>query len=219
MSTTTSPEWPATIPIPEATVQYLSPDTTKTKRIDFTEFFLRMTPAEDAHPGYKALFTTHQSLIKLLVEHPAMKPNLQQTFSTPANSKNKVYFMWDFVLRTFQHLVAEVSPQDPWTSPMWQDVCGRAFLAKKLIYDESGKLEAGNASLGYKDDGGVEFGEEVKKVAMGLDDVGEGCKGCGKAEKVGGGDLLVCARCKGERYCSGECQKKRWKAHKKDCRA
>lgn len=30
-----------------------------------------------------------------------MAPNLQQTYMTPAASKNKVYFMWDFVGRTF----------------------------------------------------------------------------------------------------------------------
>ena len=29
-----------------------------------------------------------------------MTPNLQQTYMTPAASKNKVYFMWDFVGRT-----------------------------------------------------------------------------------------------------------------------
>ncbi|KAF2855160.1 hypothetical protein T440DRAFT_464460 [Plenodomus tracheiphilus IPT5] len=213
-----SPNWPTTIPIPEATGQYLSPDTTTTKRIDFTDFFLRFTHAEDAHPAYKTLFTTHQTLIKLLVEHPAMAPNLQQTFSTPANSKNKVYFMWDFALRSFQHLAAEVSPQDPWSSPMFQDVLGRALMAKEMVLDESGNLGAGIANPGNMNDGGVDFGEEIKKVAAKLDDLGEGCAGCGKAEKEGGGELL-CARCKRQRYCSGECQKKCWKAHKKGCKA
>ena len=29
-----------------------------------------------------------------------MAPNLQQTFRTPAASKNNVYFMWDYVGRT-----------------------------------------------------------------------------------------------------------------------
>ncbi|KAH9882986.1 hypothetical protein J1614_000352 [Plenodomus biglobosus] len=207
-----SPDWPATIPIPEATVQYLSPDATRTKRIDFTDFFLRFRHAEDAHPAYKALFTTHQQLLKLLIEHPAMQPNLQQTFSTPANSKNDVYFLWDFVLRTFQHLAAAVSPQDPWSSPMFQDVLGRALTAKQLVHGEGGPL-------GSRNGGGVQFGDEVKRVVLKLDDLGEGCVGCGRAEKEGGGDLLLCARCKSQRYCSSECQKKCWKAHKKNCKA
>jgi hypothetical protein len=39
---------------------------------------------------YKNIFITHQELVRKMVEHPAMAPNLEQTFSTPANSKNKV---------------------------------------------------------------------------------------------------------------------------------
>lgn len=111
------PKWPAEIPIPEETGNFMSPDTTKTTRTDFTDFFLRFRHAEDAHPLYRQLFLTHQQLAKLCIEHPAMRPNLEQTFSTreqrypllwrkwncshatAANSKNKVYFMWDFLLR------------------------------------------------------------------------------------------------------------------------
>jgi hypothetical protein len=86
--------WPAEIPIPEAPGEYMSPDTTKTTRIDFTDFFLRFRHAEDAHPAYTHLFVTHQQMAKLLIEHPAMKPNLQQTFSTrmcspPTNAGQK----------------------------------------------------------------------------------------------------------------------------------
>lgn len=209
---------PEPIPIPEATVQYLTPDVNTTKRIDFTAFFLCFQPADDAHPAYKALFTSHQALIKLLIEHPAMTPNLQQTFNTPANSKNKVYFMWDFVLRTFQHLVAQVSPQDPWASPMFEDVLQRAVMAQMLCLDETGKLEAGNASVGYNDDAGVDFGDEIKTAAAKLDGLGDGCKGCGDAEKKGGGELKLCAGCNEEKYCSVKCQKRCWKAHKKVCK-
>lgn len=70
------PNWPAVIPIPEATGQYLSLKTTETTRTDFTDFFLRFQHAPDAHPIYKHLFVTHQQLAKLLIEHPAMRPNL-----------------------------------------------------------------------------------------------------------------------------------------------
>lgn len=43
------------------------------------------------------------------------------------------------------------------------------------------------------------------------------CGVCGKAEKVGGGELLRCSRCKKVRYCSPECQKRDWKRHKVGC--
>jgi hypothetical protein len=142
----------------------MSPDPNTTSRIDFTDFFMRFQHAPDAHPLYKHFFVTHQQLAKLLIEHPAMQPNLQQTFSTPANSKNKVYFMWDFVLRTFQNLVAQVDPR-----------------------------------------------------ADKLDNVPIGCAACGKEKRDDGKKLLVCARCKAETYCSTECQKKRWKSHKRKC--
>jgi hypothetical protein len=92
---------PDIIPITDATGQFLSPDPKKITRADFTNFLMRFQHAPDAHLTYKHLFVTHQQLVKLLVEHPALQPNLQQTFSTPANSKNQVYFMWDFILRTF----------------------------------------------------------------------------------------------------------------------
>lgn len=138
---------------------------------------------------------------------------------TAANSKNKVYFVWDFILRTFQQLVAQVSPQDPYSSPMFRDVVGRAGLAKELILDQTGKLDAMNASVGYADDEGVEFGDEIKELAKTLDDLPEGCAGCGKEEREDGRALLVCARCKEEKYCSTECQKKCWKTHKKACQS
>ena len=43
-------------------------------------------------------------MLKALAHHPAMAPNLPQTYMTPAASKNKVYFMWDFVGRTLVSL-------------------------------------------------------------------------------------------------------------------
>jgi hypothetical protein len=76
----------------EATGDFLSPNPAITTRTDFTKFFLNFRAAPDAHELYKHLFDVHQNLIRLLVEDPAMRPNLEQTFSTPANSKNKVYF-------------------------------------------------------------------------------------------------------------------------------
>jgi uncharacterized protein (DUF952 family) len=160
------PNWPAAMPITEATGQYRSPDPSQTTRIDFTDFFIHFQHAPDAHPTYKHLFVTHQQLAKLLIEHPAMQPNLQQTFSTPANSKNKVYLMRDFVLRTFRQLAAQVSPQDPQSSPMFADVWGRSVQAKQLMIDQTGQPNAMNSSADARD---VEFTDEIKTLAATLD--------------------------------------------------
>jgi hypothetical protein len=73
--------------------RYLTPNTQTTKRGDFTDFFLEWNCAEGADPKYQHLFDVHQNLMRMLINDPAMDPNRQQTFSTPANSKNKVYFM------------------------------------------------------------------------------------------------------------------------------
>jgi hypothetical protein len=77
----------------EATGDFLSPNSSTTTRTDFTKFFLNLRTAPDAHELYKHLFDVHQALTRLLGDHPATRPNLEQTFSTPANSKNKVYLM------------------------------------------------------------------------------------------------------------------------------
>lgn len=72
---------------------YVSPNPETTKRGPFTEFFLERNCPQDADPQYKHLFDTHQNLMRMLINDSAMDANREQTFSTPANSKNKVYFM------------------------------------------------------------------------------------------------------------------------------
>lgn len=49
---------------------------------------------------WKKLVEPLKLLLEKLAHHTAMAPNLQQTYMTPAASKNKVYFMWDFIGRT-----------------------------------------------------------------------------------------------------------------------
>lgn len=51
---------------------------------------------------------------------------------------------------------------------------------------------------------------------MALFEVGvRSCRLCDKTD----GKLLVCSRCKSVRYCSRDCQRLHWKAHKNDCAA
>ena len=45
----------------------------------------------------------------------------------------------------------------------------------------------------------------------------EGCEGCGKSKRSDGRALLKCARCVNAKYCSAECQRAKWKDHKRDC--
>ena len=212
-----NPKWPTIIPISEAIGQFLSPNPSETTRLDFTDFFQRFRHSPDAHPSYKHLFNTQQRLAKLLIEHPAMMPNLQQTFSTPANSKNKVYSMWDFILRSFQILAAQVDPRNPESSPMFVDIMLRSVQAKELTIDKTNKkLNTMNASVGYKDDDGVEFTDEIKQLAATLTDLPNGCAGCGKEKREDGRALLVCSKCKGQTYCGTECQNTYWKTHKRE---
>ncbi|KAF2825920.1 hypothetical protein CC86DRAFT_382891 [Ophiobolus disseminans] len=58
--------------------------------------------------------------------------------------------------------------------------------------------------------------EQVVKKGKGPRKEGE-CANCGRkpSEKV----FSACARCRGVRYCSQECQKVDWKSHKKSCKA
>lgn len=45
----------------------------------------------------------------------------------------------------------------------------------------------------------------------------EVCGACGGKEGKEGAVLLQCAKCKGQKYCSKECQKEDWKRHKSGC--
>lgn len=69
-------------------------------REEFTNHITSKPIPDSAAKDWKELVSKLQVLTKKLAEHPAMAPNLQQTYMTPASSKNKVYSMWDFVGRT-----------------------------------------------------------------------------------------------------------------------
>ena len=75
----------------------------------FTNNLASMTSPPFANPEWAHTANTLRELVRKLADHPAMEPNLHQTFMTPAASKNKVYFMWDFVGRTMVNFPGRVN--------------------------------------------------------------------------------------------------------------
>ncbi len=69
-------------------------------REEFTKSLANPDLPSDAAEKWTKLAEKLRGLLKKLAYHPAMAPNLQQTYMTPAASKNKIYFTWDFVGRT-----------------------------------------------------------------------------------------------------------------------
>ncbi|KAK4169848.1 hypothetical protein QBC43DRAFT_38684 [Cladorrhinum sp. PSN259] len=53
--------------------------------------------------------------------------------------------------------------------------------------------------------------------ASGKTAAASGCEKCGDKISKNGQELKACAKCRSVRYCSRECQKADWKAHKKNC--
>ena len=75
-------------------------DPNKNTREEFTSAIVSRPVPEFASPEWKKYVQRSQVLLDKLAHHTAMAPNLHQPCMTPANSKNKVYFEWDFVGRT-----------------------------------------------------------------------------------------------------------------------
>lgn len=69
-------------------------DPNTSTREQWTAALVSQTIPTDANAQYKSYTEGYQKLYNKLAHHNAMVPNLQQTFMTPAASKNKVYFMW-----------------------------------------------------------------------------------------------------------------------------
>ncbi|KAK4944816.1 hypothetical protein LTR66_007665 [Elasticomyces elasticus] len=136
------------------------PDPQRATREQYTQYLTSLECAPNAVPRYAKLHKDLRHLLDLLAHYPAMAPNLQQTYSTPAASKDKVYFMWDFIGRTLG-MLNQIDPKLPSrTKDAWEDVYGRASYGRVLIKDTTGVLQRTNASVGYKDDAGVEFGRK-----------------------------------------------------------
>lgn len=117
------------------------------KRRDYTTGLATATlPLRGAMSGtWAGLAILLRELYTKLGNHPAMFPNLGQTFDTPANSKNSVYFMWDFIGRTLHLLYLVPAGTERLREKQkkaWEDVKGRAIYGSMLILDEpQGMLE------------------------------------------------------------------------------
>lgn len=101
-----------------------------------------------------------------------MKPNLQQTYMTPAASKIKVYFMWDFVGRTIGNLY-NVDPTLSSELKEWAEVRGRAIFSGMLIagyVEEALERLTESTYLGQKGRH-PDFGNEIRLLALDLMEV------------------------------------------------
>lgn len=192
----------------------------------FTKSLTEVPLPPDAHDLWAWYASNHQSLLKKLAEHPAMAPNLQQTFNTPDNSKNKVYHMWDFVGRTLGYIF-RLDPDlpDGFDAAM-QDIFGRTAMSCGLILDEKpGALNEMIEST-YPSEKGKEhpeFGEDILQLCRTMTDMkayGESCTICDRKKAKGSSEgLFKCGACKKVQYCSKKCQKIDWKQHnhKEEC--
>ncbi|KAI1161159.1 hypothetical protein F5B18DRAFT_674905 [Nemania serpens] len=59
------------------------------------------------------------------------------------------------------------------------------------------------------------LGEKI--AGVGKTPIDGRCASCGKNKQADGSALMNCARCRKVKYCSRECQRKDWKAHKSAC--
>ncbi|CAK1367565.1 unnamed protein product [Cercospora beticola] len=69
-------------------------DPSNATRKEFTDNLVSQPLPDDANAEWKRFADAHRDLLGKLAYHDAMSENLQDTYMTPARSKNRVYFMW-----------------------------------------------------------------------------------------------------------------------------
>ncbi|KAL9616601.1 MAG: hypothetical protein Q9160_008546 [Pyrenula sp. 1 TL-2023] len=127
-----------------------------------------------ASASYTKLANSLRPLLEKLASHPAMAPNLHQTYMTPAANKNKVYFMWDFVGRTLG-IMYNLPPFLPKNmhkrqKEAWTDAIDRTSLTKELILDSKPGMLDSMTEATYPEQKGrhPRFGEEIVGMAREL---------------------------------------------------
>lgn len=141
-------------------------------RQQFTDHLVNKRIPANATDEWRSAAEELQPLLRKLAYHDAMRPNLQQTYMTPANSKNRVYFMWDFVGRTLGYLY--MIPPDIATERMrtvdrerYSDVLSRNSLTAALILDDKPGMLNELVESAYHGQAGQhpDFGEEILEDA------------------------------------------------------
>ncbi|KAF2234680.1 hypothetical protein EV356DRAFT_576609 [Viridothelium virens] len=141
----------------------------------FTNNLTSVEIPSSADPQWSKTASWLRELLQKIAHHPAMEANLQQTYMTPAASKNKVYFMWDFVGRTMS-MAGKVDPKlqnmGKAEKEIWSDVVGRSMMAKQLILDTMpGGLDMMvNMTHPGQTEPKTDFGEEIRALAGRLED-------------------------------------------------
>nr|POE78038.1 hypothetical protein CFP56_09679 [Quercus suber] len=143
-------------------------------REQFTSSLVDRPLPSNAAQEWKTRAEKLQALLKKLAFHDAMSANLQQTYMTPAASKNKVYFMWDFIGRTLGMQFSVPESLQGLSSPQqetWNDVVGRSVMGAGLILDEKPGMLAQMMQMSYPGVVDVAFGEDVLQLARALKNV------------------------------------------------
>jgi hypothetical protein len=139
------------------------PDPNTTSRRGYTTALIDRAIPSNAAPEYRRRVTQHKELVQALFDDAAMEPNREQTFMTPANSKNRVYFMWDFCQRNLSFMLAAANPTLPrGQKSLWNDIMGRVQFAKFLILEEGQEVDEM-----FPNDP-VRFSEDLKTLANSL---------------------------------------------------
>ncbi|KAM3413658.1 hypothetical protein BST61_g10351 [Cercospora zeina] len=116
-------------------------DPSNVTRKDFTDNLVSQPLPDDANAEWKQFAETHRALLDKLAYHDAMSENMQDTYMTPARSKNRVYFMWDFVGRTLgmiYNLPPAKAPEryNEQQKETYGDVVSRSVMSKALLTDQ-----------------------------------------------------------------------------------
>jgi len=93
---------------------------------------------------------------------------------------------------------------------------GKGVTETQLVtnFPRGAEPEGANAAAGIKDTMGAHVGQSAHGALIGQAD----CDFCGSVAKEGQ-KWKICGGCKKARYCSSDCQRKDWKAHKALCKS
>lgn len=151
--------------MPHVNFEPVDPNTTTRER--FTNNILSIAIPSNASTDWGNAVRKQQALYKALYDHPAMEPNRQQTFMTPAAQKSRVYHLWDFVGRTLQFFymvdyTKAFGRNVGKEKEIAADAYGRKIMSSILVFDNGPKSRM---MLDFNTDIDVQFDESITSVA------------------------------------------------------